>query len=38
VGKPEEKRWLGRPISKWEVTIEIDLKTGMEGLEKDDLS
>jgi hypothetical protein len=34
VGKPEEKRPLGRPSRRWEVKIRIDLQeVGCEGMD-----
>jgi hypothetical protein len=34
VGKPEGKRPLGRPLSRWEDNIEKDLsRSGMDGMD-----
>ena len=33
VGKPEEKRPLGRPRHRWEENIKMDLQEGRRGME-----
>jgi hypothetical protein len=33
VGKPEQKRSLGRPRRRWMANIEIDLRIGWDGMD-----